>query len=188
MAKTKDTKLQFIELRAEGLSYAKIAERLHVAKSTLQDWERELNADIAERREEREQEMYSLYGMTREARIKRVGDTLTRINAALDEKDFSEMSADRLLTMKLQYERALREDYKEPTTAELPDFDQGELLASALLLLEAQQRGDVGPREAKQQFEIIKFLYERRTAYDDSDPFNFNIQAPEVRIPHQHNT
>ncbi len=43
---TEDTKKKFIELRAQGWSLARIAARLHVAKSTLVFWNRELRWDI----------------------------------------------------------------------------------------------------------------------------------------------
>lgn len=176
MAKSAETKLQFIELRAEGLSFAKCAERLHVAKSTLQEWDRELAAEIQERRDEREEEVYSLYGLSREARLRRMGEMLGRINAALEEKDLSEMSADRLLTMKLQYEKALKEDYKEPATVLLPLFEEESLLSATRALLDAQLHGDIDPKNAKQHLETLKFLLTQRQAIDDSDPFNFSVR------------
>lgn len=176
MAKSAETRLQFVELRAEGLSFAKIAERLHVAKSTLQEWDRELAADIAERRDEREEEIYHLYGLSREARLRRMGETLNRINSALDEKDLSEMSADRLLAMKLQYEKALKEDYKEPATVLLPLFDEESLLSAARALLDAQLHGDIDPKNAKQQLETLKFLLTQRQDIDSGNPFNFDVR------------
>lgn len=175
MAKSTETKLQFIELRAEGLSFAKIAEQLHTAKSTLQEWDRELSAEIAERRDEREAEVYHLYGLSREARLRRMGDTLNRINAALDEKDLSELSADRLLAMKLQYERALKEDYKDPPTVTLPLFEETSLLSATRTLLDAQQHGDIDPKNAKQQLETLKFLLTQRQTLDANNPFDFSF-------------
>ena len=176
MAKSEEVKRKFIELRAEGLSYAKIAETLHTAKSTLQEWDRQFSAEIAERREEREEEVYHLYGISREARLRRMGEMLNRIDAALEEKDLSEMSADRLLAMKLQYEKALKEDYKEPPTASLPLFDEESLLSAVRTLLDAQQHGAIDPRNAKQQLETLKFLLVQRQEIDNSNPFDFGIR------------
>ena len=182
MAKTEETKRQFIELRAEGYSFAKIAEKLHTAKSTLQEWDRQFSAEIAERRDEREEEIYHLYGLSREARLQRMGDMLNRINAALEEKDLSEMSADRLLAMKLQYERALKEDYKEPPTTVLPLFDEVSILSATRTLLDAQQHGDIDPRNAKQQLETLKFLLTQRQDIDNSNPFDFGIRTVDADI------
>ena len=41
-------KSQFVQLRAKGLSYAKIAKELKVSKSTLTNWNQELHTEIAQ--------------------------------------------------------------------------------------------------------------------------------------------
>ena len=46
VAITQKTKQQFIELRAEGMSYDKIAKKLKVSKTTLVAWSREYEVDI----------------------------------------------------------------------------------------------------------------------------------------------
>ena len=87
--KPQETKTEFIRLRAEGRSYSYIADILHISKSTCTEWERELKAQIAELRQEQLNELYSSYAMTKEARIKKLGDTLESINTALDGADLS---------------------------------------------------------------------------------------------------
>ena len=161
------TKTAFIELRAEGLSFAAIAERLHISKSTCSAWEKELTAEISSRRGEREEELYSLYGMSREARVRRLGDTLTRINSALAEKDLAELGADKLLALTLQYEKAMREEYRDPAPAVA--CTEESLTDAMLQLLTAQQNGTISARDAGQQLEIIKALLRRVP----SDPFDF---------------
>src|SRR5580765_5271648 len=42
-----ETKAQFIKLRAQGLSYARIASRLHVSKPTLIAWNRECRSRLS---------------------------------------------------------------------------------------------------------------------------------------------
>ena len=42
-----ERKRQFVELRAKGCSYAKIADELGVSKGTLARWNAELESDIA---------------------------------------------------------------------------------------------------------------------------------------------
>lgn len=44
--KSSETKQQFVELRASGITYQKIAEELQVSKQTLINWSRELNDDL----------------------------------------------------------------------------------------------------------------------------------------------
>ena len=41
-----DQKLRFVELRASGYSYLKIAKELRVSKGTLANWSRELAAEM----------------------------------------------------------------------------------------------------------------------------------------------
>lgn len=47
VAITQKAKQQFIELRAEGMSYDKIAKKLKISKTTLIAWSREHEVDIA---------------------------------------------------------------------------------------------------------------------------------------------
>ena len=48
--KTTDTKEQFINLRAKGLSYAKISDELKVSRKTLVDWNNSLREEVANRK------------------------------------------------------------------------------------------------------------------------------------------
>lgn len=47
VAITQKTRQQFVELRAEGMSYDKIAKKLRVSKTTLVAWSKEHEVDIA---------------------------------------------------------------------------------------------------------------------------------------------
>ena len=109
--KPQEMKAEFIRLRAEGQSYSRIAETLQISKSTCTAWEREFKDRIAELKQEQLNELYKQYYMTREARIKRLGDTLNNINDALDGVDLSEVPPEKLLDFKLKYTEALKEEY-----------------------------------------------------------------------------
>ena len=64
--KTTDKKAEFIELRAKGLSYAKIAEQLHISKSTcsssegLQGIKTLRRSELAEALEQRQDEAQNI--------------------------------------------------------------------------------------------------------------------------------
>lgn len=64
--KTTDKKAEFIELRAKGLSYAKIAEQLHISKSTgsssegLQSIKTLRRSELAEALEQRQDEAQNI--------------------------------------------------------------------------------------------------------------------------------
>ena len=109
--KPQETKTEFIKLRAEGKSYSYIAEALHISKSTCTAWETELKDAIAELKQEQLNELYNSYYMTKEARIKKLGETLDEINTALTGRDLSELPPEKLLDFKLKYTEALKEEY-----------------------------------------------------------------------------
>ena len=87
--KPQEIKKEYVRLRAEGKSYSVIAEQLHISKSTCTKWERELSAQINELKRAEFQELCESYGMTKEARIKKLGDTLEKIEDAIAKADFS---------------------------------------------------------------------------------------------------
>lgn len=116
--KTTDKKLEFIRLRAEGKSYRAIEQEIGVSRSTCGEWERELRADINALRHESLEELYTQYGMAREARIRRIGDTLRRIDEALADVDLSALPPEKLLDFKLKYSTALRDEYTATASTE----------------------------------------------------------------------
>jgi len=109
--KPHDKKLEFIRLRAGGMSYSRIAEALSISKSTCTAWNQELSAEIAELKREHLEELYRAYHMTKTARITQLGESLDSINTALDAADLSEVPPERLLDFKLKYLEALKGEY-----------------------------------------------------------------------------
>ena len=115
--KPNDQKNDFIRLRAEGKSYTAIGKELNISKSTCTAWEKELKAEIAEKKKEQLEEMYEAYYMTREARITKLGQTLESIEDALSEVDFTQVSPEKLLGYKLKYMEALKQEFIDTTPA-----------------------------------------------------------------------
>lgn len=105
--KDEATKRAFVRLRAEGKSYTAIAAELNISKSTCTAWERELQAEITKAQQITRDELTTAYRMTAEARVKELGETLDSINAALAQKDLTQLPADKLLALKLKYTSAL---------------------------------------------------------------------------------
>lgn len=112
--KPTEQKSEFVRLRAEGKSYATIADALHISKSTCSAWGKEFEYEITERKQEQLEDLYSAYYVTKESRIKALGETLERINAALGEADLRDISPEKLLDLKLKYAAALKEEYTPP--------------------------------------------------------------------------
>jgi len=115
--KPNDQKNEFIRLRAEGKSYTAIGKELSISKATCTAWERELKAEIAEKKKEQLEEMYQAYYMTREARITKLGQTLESIEDALSDADLTQVSPEKLLDYKLKYMEALKQEFIDTTPA-----------------------------------------------------------------------
>lgn len=106
-----DKRAEFIKLRASGQSLRAIAETLHTAKSTLSLWEQELKAEIARYRAERLRDVYTQYGLLKEARIKALGTALKNIDTELSKRKLEDVPTDKLLDYKLKYTAALSDEY-----------------------------------------------------------------------------
>ena len=109
--KPQETKNRFIQLRAERKSFDHIAKELNISKSTCSEWEKECKEAIALLKAEQLEELYTAYSMTKEARIKELGDTLDKVNTALAAADLEAMPPEKLLDFKLKYTEALKEEY-----------------------------------------------------------------------------
>ena len=163
--KPQEQKTEFIRMRAEGQSYGKIAATLHISKSTCTTWERELKDQIAELKQEQLSELYSSYYMTKEARIRRLGDTLETINAALANADFSEVPPEKLLDFKLKYTEALKGEYTGGAAAYQfsKSIQPQEILTALGDLLNRIRAGEVTTKQASRESLVIANLLK---AYD----------------------
>ena len=162
--KPAELKLEYVRLRAEGKSYSAICEQLHISKSTCTKWERELSSQIDELKRAALTELCESYSMTKEARIRRLGDTLEKINAALEQADFSTVDPAKLLDFKLKYTEALKGEYVGTTPALEPDSIDGKSIVAALGdLLNRVRAGDITTEQAQKEGAILSQLLK---AYD----------------------
>ena len=120
-----ELKAQFIELRAKGLSYQKIAKRLKVSKSTLANWSAELEGEIASLRAMELEALYERYYLTKEARIKLLGDQLKAIQAELKTRKLDRVSTEKLLEMELKMLQTIQEEHVE--VRPLSDYERSVL-------------------------------------------------------------
>ena len=115
-----ELKSQFVELRAKGWSYVKIARRLKVSKNTLTNWGAELEGEIASLKAIEMEALHEKYFMNKEARIRLLGEQLKEIKAELKRRGLDDVSTDKLLEMELKLYQALQAEYVEtrPLTEE----------------------------------------------------------------------
>lgn len=157
--KTLDDKENFIRLRAEGKSYNQITQELGIAKATCSNWEKELKGRIQELKADRIEELYNTYFMTKEARIKKLGDTLNKINTALDNADLSQVAPEKLLDYKLKYTEVLKSEYiGTDYNALQEDFNAKDILNNIGNLLNRLKDGTVTPEQATKEGYLITHL------------------------------
>ncbi|MEI6581400.1 MAG: helix-turn-helix domain-containing protein [bacterium] len=132
MSKTLDDRQQFVELRARGYSFSKIAEELGISKPTPISWsqEEQTNKDIQNQRTLAIDELQEKYIMTKRHRIAVFGEVLNRAKAELDGRDLSTLSTDKLITLVIKLSDTLKQDETELELlgeVELPIFQLGEV-------------------------------------------------------------
>ena len=158
--KPMELKRKFIELRAEGKSYRKIGAELGISKSSCQKWEKDLAAEIAALKREQLRELYDSYHMTKEARIKNLGDTLAKIDAALATADLSEADPVRLLDFKLKYTEALQKEFSgmKPALKLGERINAKDIVAALADLLNRIRAGEVSAEQASKESTVITNL------------------------------
>lgn len=133
MAKSEETRMQFIELRAQGKSYKQICSSLNIAKSTAVDWGRELEHEIARLKAVELEALYDMYSMQKEARIKALGQMLQRMEAEIAHRDLTKVNTGRLLELYLAYHQQAALEVVEPRFMSTQE-EQAEKEHQALLL------------------------------------------------------
>lgn len=111
-----ELKEEFVQLRAKGWSYQRIARKLKVSKSTLSNWRAELEEEIASLKAMELEALQERYWMGKEGRIKLLGEQLKAIQKELKEREkpLADVPTDKLLEIQLRYYQALQEEYTEP--------------------------------------------------------------------------
>jgi IS30 family transposase len=109
-----DQKEKFIELRAKGWSFDRIAKELGRAKQTLIDWSKDLQEEIANRKALELEALYETYYLQRESRLQMFGAMLTKIKEEVESRDLSDVPTDKLLELFLKYNNQIREEIVEP--------------------------------------------------------------------------
>jgi transposase len=97
-----ETKDQFVELRAKGNSYDKIAKMLGVSKSTLLSWSKELSMEIDNERSVALDAIYEKHKLAKQHQMEMLGMQLCKVREELEKRDLSDVSTDKLVAMQLK--------------------------------------------------------------------------------------
>lgn len=164
-------RLEFVELRAQGLGLQKISDKIGISHTTCKRWERELTEQINARKSELSSEIVEVYEVTREARIKRLSDTLKKLYTNLGNADFSNMPPDKLLKYTLAYEQQLKAEQSEW----LPEYDLGTLRQEDILMVcaqifAAQADGEISATAATGLLKSLSKLAEAANRWKEENP------------------
>ena len=138
---TVETKERFIELRAKGWSFDKIAKELGKAKQTLIDWSKELEDEIANLKALELEALYEKHYLLKENRIETFGALLRKLKEEVESRDLSDVPTDKLLDLFLKYNNQIREEIVEPiykSSQELIEERQDRELLEELTTLQSE--------------------------------------------------
>ena len=130
-----DIKERFIELRAKGYSFEKIAKELGKAKQTLIDWSKELQDEIANVKALELEALYEKFYLLKESKITNYGTILSKITTELKNRDFSKVNTGQLLELYLLYFEKLSQEVIEPvfkSSQEIKEDKEDSLLLQEL--------------------------------------------------------
>lgn len=141
------TKEKFIELRAKGWSFDKIAKELGKAKQTLIDWSKELKEEIANIKALELEALYESYYIQKETRLKNLSIILSKLKEEVENRDLSDIPTDKLLDIYLKYNNYIKEEIIEPTyksSTELNEIKEDKELLDRLTTPEPYKKLKIG--------------------------------------------
>lgn len=136
-----ETKERFIELRAKGWSFDKIAKEIGKAKQTLIDWSKELEDEIANLKALELEALYEKHYLLKENRIETFGVLLRSLKDEVMSRDLSDVPTDKLLDLFLKYNNQIKEEIIEPiykSSQELIEERQDRELLEELTTLQSE--------------------------------------------------
>lgn len=83
-----ETKDRFIELRADGLSLAEIAQQLNISKRTLVNWNRNLHSEIRALRAVQIEDLHEKIFANHELEAKRLAELQTKVETEIERRHF----------------------------------------------------------------------------------------------------
>jgi orotate phosphoribosyltransferase-like protein len=97
-----DVQQRFIELRAKGNSYDKIAKTLRVSKSTLLAWSKDLEMSIDNERNMAMDALVEKHKLARQHQMEMLGIQLNNVRQEMEKRDLSAVPTDKLLAMQMK--------------------------------------------------------------------------------------
>ena len=118
---------RFVELRAQGWSFARIAAELNVSKRTLIDWGRKFQFDIQNARAIELEALQEQLLASRETRLRALGEQLRQVEDELKKRNIADIPTARLFSLAESLRRQiLRETGEARFTAPVTEIPKEE--------------------------------------------------------------
>lgn len=116
--KDQETRTRFIELRAQGWSYERIAKELSVSKQSLINWSKTLALEISNLRAIRLESLQEEYCLLKSQRIEILGQKLKAVKDELDRRNLADISTEKLFNILFKGHAILEQGAPELTFQE----------------------------------------------------------------------
>jgi len=142
-----EIKDRFVEMRASGMTLAKAADELGIARNTALNWETDLKERIEAQRAIHIEELQEKYLISKVKRIELFGERLLAINEELKKRDLSEVSTPKLFEMMIRCMKALDGEIEVPeflSEAEIERKRNERILANHRIVTESAAKKKKG--------------------------------------------
>lgn len=140
---TLETKNKFIELRAKGYSFDKIAKEIGIAKQTLIDWSKELKNQIANFKAFELEVLQEKYFLSKKNRLETFGSLLGSIKKEIINRDLSDVPTDKLLDLFLKFSIQIEKENISPvfkTSTEIEEEVLDQKLLESLTVIQTDKK------------------------------------------------
>ncbi len=110
--KDNETRDRFVELRAQGKSFASIAEELNVSKPTLIEWSKDLQVEIANLRAVNVEALHERYRLTKERQLQALSHQLEIVEAEIEKRGLTDVPTDKLYSILFKLSEELQKEDK----------------------------------------------------------------------------
>lgn len=114
--KPSETKAKFIEMRARGLSFEKIASELNVAPATLYRWQKQMAAEIQTKTHAERERILEKFNLAENERLDRYCALYKRVSEQIEKDYLQIIPTHHLVRMMLVLDRKISKAMTMPTT------------------------------------------------------------------------
>lgn len=128
----KAIKEKFITLRAQGMSFDRLARELGKSKQTLVNWSKELEEEIANLKSMELEALNEQFFLSKQHKIRAFGEVLAKLKTEIDARDLSQVPTDKLMDLFLRYYAVLEAERIEPKFRSSSEIDEAKEDKAAL--------------------------------------------------------